>query len=149
MIWDKEKIKSVIPHREPFLFIDEITEIEGTQRVVAVKYVGQQESFFQGHFPGAPIMPGVLILEAMAQASIVLYSVCKPEIAQSNPKYYLSKSKVEFLSPVLPGDKLVLEINKVKVIDSAGVADAVATVGDRVVAKANLIFGIKIDTRIK
>ena len=89
--WDKEKIKSILPHREPFLFIDEIIEIDGTEKVVAVKNIKDNESFFEGHFPDNPIMPGVLIIEAMAQASIILYSVCKPEVAKTHPNYYLGK----------------------------------------------------------
>ena len=143
MNWDKEKIKSVLPQREPFLFIDEVVEIEGTKRVVAVKNIKNDESFFAGHFPGRPVMPGVLIIEAMAQASIILYSVCKPEIAETNPGYYLGKVKSEFFLPVLPGDKLILEINSVKIVDNAGIVDALARVGERIVAKANLVFGVK------
>jgi len=88
-------------------------------------------------------MPGVLIIEAMAQASIILYYVCKPEIAKTNPGYYLGKVKSEFFIPVLPGDKLILEIDNVKIADNAGVVDALARVGERIVAKANLVFGLK------
>jgi 3-hydroxyacyl-[acyl-carrier-protein] dehydratase len=147
MSWDKEKIKSILPHREPFLFIDEVIEIEGTKRVVAVKNINASEEFFQGHFPGRPVMPGVLIIEAMAQTSIILYSVCKPEIAKTHPDYYLGKVKAEFLAPVFPGDRLLIEVNGVKIIDDAGIVDALARVGDRVVAKANLVFGIKKDVQ--
>ncbi|HDH01264.1 MAG TPA: 3-hydroxyacyl-[acyl-carrier-protein] dehydratase FabZ, partial [Nitrospirae bacterium] len=68
MLWDLEKIKSVLPHREPFLFIDEIIKIDGTQKVVAVKNIKKAENYFEGHFPDKPVMPGVLIIEAMAQA---------------------------------------------------------------------------------
>ncbi len=143
MNWDIEKIKSILPHREPFFFIDEVIEIDGTKKVVAVKHVKNNESFFQGHFPNRPVMPGVLIIEAMAQASIILYSVCKPEIAKSHPSYYLGKVKAEILTPVVPGDKLILEINNVKTTDNAGVVDALALVDDRIVAKANLVFGVK------
>jgi 3-hydroxyacyl-[acyl-carrier-protein] dehydratase len=143
MYWGKEKIKSILPHREPFLFIDEITEIDGNKKVVAVRHIKDNESFFEGHFPGKPIMPGVLIIEAMAQTSIILYYVCKPEIAKTHPNYYLGKVKAEFLSPVLPGGKLILEANNVKIIDEAAVIDALARVENRVVAKANLVFGIK------
>ena len=143
MNWDKEKIQSILPQREPFLFIDEIIEIDGTKKVVAVKNIKKDESFFEGHFPDNPVMPGVLIIEAMAQTSIILYSVCKPEIAKTHPNYYLGKTKAEFLAPVLPGDKLILETNNVKIIDDAGVVDALARVGDKVVAKASLVFGIK------
>lgn len=143
MNWDKEKIKSILPHREPALLIDEVIQIEGNKKVVAVKYLKGDEPFFQGHFPGKPIMPGVSIVEAMAQASIVLYYICKPEIAETHPNYYLGKVKAEFLGPVYPGDKLILEANNVKIIDEAGVVDGLARVGDKVVAKANLVFGIK------
>ena len=143
MYWDKEKIQSILPHREPFLFIDEIIEIDGTKKVVAVKNIKDNESFFEGHFPDNPIMPGVLIIEAMAQASIILYYVCKPEIAKTHPNYYLGKIKAEFLSPVFPGNKLILETNNVKVIDEAAVIDALARVDNRVVAKANFVLAIK------
>jgi 3-hydroxyacyl-[acyl-carrier-protein] dehydratase len=143
MHWGKEKIKSILPHREPFLFIDEVIEIDGTEKVVAVKNIKDNESFFEGHFPGKPIMPGVLIIEAMAQTSIILYSICKPEIAKTHPNYYLGKVKAEFLSPVVPGDKLIVEINSVKVLDYAGITDAIAKVNDKIVAKANLVFSIK------
>jgi len=143
MNWDKEKIKSILPHREPFLFIDEVIEIDGTEKVVAVKNIKNNESFFEGHFPGRPIMPGVLIIEAMAQASIILFSVDRPEIAKTHPDYYLGKVKAEFVSPVYPGDKLVIETNKVKFLDYAGITDAVAKVNNKVVATANLVFSIK------
>ena len=143
MHWDKERIQSILPHREPFLFIDEIIEIDGTKKVIAAKNIKDNESFFEGHFPDNPIMPGVLIIEAMAQASIILYYVCKPEIAKTHPNYYLGKIKAEFLSPVFPGEKLILETINVKIIDEAGVVDALARVDDRIVAKANFVLGIK------
>lgn len=143
MNWDKEKIKSILPHREPFLFIDEVIEIDGTEKVVAVKNIKDNESFFEGHFPGKPIMPGVLIIEAMAQTAIILYYICKPEIAKTHPNYYLGKVKVEFLLPVLPGDTLIVETNNVKILDYAAIIDAIAKVKDKIVAKANLVFSIK------
>jgi 3-hydroxyacyl-[acyl-carrier-protein] dehydratase len=143
MRWGREKIETILPHREPFLFIDEVIEIDGTKKVIASKNIKDNEFFFEGHFPGRPIMPGVLIIEAMAQASIILYFICKQEIAKTNPNYYLGKVKAEFLLPVFPGDKLILETNNVKIIDEAAVIDALARVGDRIVAKANFVLGIK------
>ncbi|MBI5207811.1 MAG: 3-hydroxyacyl-ACP dehydratase FabZ [Candidatus Firestonebacteria bacterium] len=143
MNWNIEKIKTILPHREPFLFIDEIIEIEGTKKVIAVKNIKKNEDFFKGHFPDRPIMPGVLTIEAMAQAAIILYYICRPEIAETHPNYYLSKVKSEFLAPVFPGDKLILEVSNVKIIDNAGVVDAIARVDNKIVAKANLVFGVK------
>ena len=143
MKWDKEKIKSILPHREPFLFIDEVIDIEGTKKVVAVKYIKGNESFFEGHFPGKPIMPGVLIIEAMAQTSIILFFVDKQKIAKAHPDYYLGKVKAEFLAPIYPGDRLIIEAEKVKFLDYAAITDTVAKVNDIVVAKANLVFSIK------
>lgn len=143
MHWDLERIKSVLPHREPFLFIDEIIEIDGTQKIVAVKNVKEDEYYFRGHFPDNPLMPGVLIIEAMAQASIILYSLDRPHVAEANPDYYLGNVKSEFLAPVHPGDKLILESNKIKFLDNAAITETIASVGDTVVAKANLVFSIQ------
>jgi beta-hydroxyacyl-ACP dehydratase FabZ len=143
MVWDKEKIKSVLPHREPFIFIDEIISVSGTEKVVAVKHIEKDESYFKGHFPGNPVMPGVLVIEAMAQASIILFFLDRPEIAAADPDYYLGKVKAEFLAPVFPGDRLVVETNKVKFLDYAAITDVTAKVNDKVVAVANLVFSIQ------
>ena len=88
-------------------------------------------------------MPGVLIIEAMAQASIILFFLDRPEIADANPEYYLGKVKAEFLAPVFPGDRLVVETNKVKFLDYAAITDVSAKVNDKVVAVANLVFSIQ------
>jgi 3-hydroxyacyl-[acyl-carrier-protein] dehydratase len=143
MIWDKEKIKSILPHREPFLFIDEVIEIDGTDRVTAVKHIKDDEDYFKGHFPDKPIMPGVLIIEAMAQASIILYSIDRPEIAKTHPYYYLGKVRAEILLPVYPGNRLIIEAKKVKFLDNAAITDTIAKVNGNIVAKANFVFGIK------
>jgi len=142
-LWDNEKIRSILPHRGPFLFIDKVIEIDGTRKVVAVKQVTINESFFKGHFPGNPVMPGVLIVEALAQASIILFAVCKPDIAKHQPTYYLGKTKSEFLAPVKPGDSLILEANNVKITDEAGVVEATAKVGGKTVAKCDFVFAVK------
>lgn len=143
MNWDKEKIKSVLPHREPFLFIDEVVEIVASEKVVAVKNIRNDENYFEGHFPGNPVVPGVILIEAMAQTSIILYSVAKPEIVKSQPDYYLGKVKAEFFAPVYPGDKLIIETNGVKILDYAAITDCIIKVSDKIAAKANLVFSIK------
>lgn len=143
MLWDQDRIKTVLPHREPFIFIDEIVEIDGTSKVVAAKDVKEDEDYFRGHFPGNPLMPGVLIIEAMAQASVILYSIDRPNIAETGPDYYLGNVKSEFLAPVKPGDRLILESTKVKFLDNAAITEVIARVGDTVVAKANLVFSIQ------
>jgi len=79
----------------------------------------------------------------MAQASIILYSISKPEIVKTHPDYYLGKVRAEFLAPVLPGDKLIIEANKVKFLDYAAITDVIAKVNNEIVAKANLVFGIQ------
>jgi beta-hydroxyacyl-ACP dehydratase FabZ len=143
MLWDQNKIKSVLPHREPFLFIDEIIEIDGTQKIIAVKNVKEDADYFRGHFPGNPLMPGVLVIEAMAQASVILFSLDRPHITETNPDYYLGNVKSEFLAPVRPGDRLILESSKIKFMDNAAITATLARVGDTVVAKANLVFSIQ------
>jgi 3-hydroxyacyl-[acyl-carrier-protein] dehydratase len=143
MIWDKEKIKSILPQREPFLFIDEIIEIQGTQKVVAVKNINANEDFFRGHFPNNPIMPGVLIIESMAQATIILYSLCQPQIARNHPNYYLGKVKAEFLAPALPNNQLIITVTNTKIIANSGLVEAKAEINHKIIAKAELIFGVK------
>ena len=143
MVWDKEKIKTILPHREPFLFIDEVIEIEAGKRIVARKYIDPKEHFFKGHFPGKPIMPGVLTIEAMAQAGIILYYTTKLKVAKNHPDYYLAKIKAEFMHPVYPGDTLILEARNVKILDYAGIIDIEARVGDKVVATSTSSFAVK------
>ena len=141
---DKEQIKSILPQREPFLFIDEVIEIEEGKRVVAKKYVDPAADFFKGHFPGNPIMPGVLILEAMGQATILLYYTAKPAIANRHPDYYLTSINAKFKSPVYPGDTLILEAQSFKIVDIGGVADVTARVGDKIVASLRGSFMVTV-----
>ena len=119
--------------------------VRETTREYAEKYknINEDEDYFRGHFPGNPLMPGVLVIEAMAQASVILFSLDRPHIAETNPDYYLGKVKSEFLAPVHPGDRLILESNKIKFLDNAAITETLARVGDTVVAKANLVFSIQ------
>jgi 3-hydroxyacyl-[acyl-carrier-protein] dehydratase len=142
MTWDKEKIKSILPQREPFLFIDEVIEVEEGQRIVAKKYLDPKADFFKGHFPGNPVMPGVLTIEAMNQAAIILYYTTKPDIAKVNPDYYLTNVNAVFKAPVRPGDTLILEARNFKIVDFGGVIETTAKVGDKIVATMRGSFAV-------
>lgn len=110
MLLDINEIQKFLPHRYPFLMIDRVLEMERYKRIVALKSVTINEGFFQGHFPGKPVMPGVLILESMAQAGGLLLL---QEIPDRDKKimYLASMSDVKFRRPVIPGDQLRLEVN--------------------------------------
>jgi 3-hydroxyacyl-[acyl-carrier-protein] dehydratase len=109
------EIQAIIPHRYPFLLVDKIEEIELGKRIVGVKCVTINEPFFQGHFPGYPIMPGVLILEAMAQVGGVLAFKTSGEAAEKKLVYFIGIDKAKFRKPVLPGDQLRMEIEVIQV----------------------------------
>lgn len=142
MNWDKDKIKSILPQREPFLFIDEVVELEEGKRVVAKKYLDPKADFFKGHFPGNPVMPGVLTIEAMGQTAIILYYTAKPNIAKTNPNYYITNVNATFKSPVLPGDTLILEACGFKIVDFGAVVDVTAKVGNKIVASMRGTFAV-------
>ncbi len=112
--YDIQKIMSLLPHRYPFLMIDRILELVPGEKVIALKNVTINEPFFQGHFPGNPIMPGVLIIEAMGQAGAVLAAESLPEKQQGSLIYFMSMDKVKFRQPVVPGDQLMLELKFLK-----------------------------------
>jgi 3-hydroxyacyl-[acyl-carrier-protein] dehydratase len=108
---DIQKIKEYLPHRYPFLLVDRVVEIEPGKRLLAFKNVTYNEPFFAGHFPELPIMPGVLIIEALAQATGLLASETAPEVLGKGMTYYLvGLDKVRFKRPVVPGDRLMLEV---------------------------------------
>ena len=109
-----DEIQRILPHRYPFLLVDRILSLELHKRVVGIKNVTINEPFFQGHFPGRPIMPGVLILEALAQTGGILALLSTPENLGKSSIYLLSIDKVRFRKPVLPGDQLVLELEAIR-----------------------------------
>jgi len=141
--WDINKIQEILPQKYPFLFIDSVLEINPKdKKVICLKNVTINDYFFEGHFPHNPIMPGAIIIEAMAQASIILYAVLKPDIAQNHPDYYLGKVEARFKKPVKAGDRLILEIQGEKVMDKGGIVKAIAKVNDETVAEAQILFGV-------
>jgi 3-hydroxyacyl-[acyl-carrier-protein] dehydratase len=130
-------IQDIIPHRYPFLLVDRIVEVT-EKRVVGIKNVTINEPFFQGHFPGHPIMPGVLILEALAQTGGVGALNMKDNLGKL--AYFLSINNARFRKPVVPGDTLRLEVELLKTKLSVMQVHGVAKVGDDVVAEADLMF---------
>jgi len=133
-----EEIYKILPQRFPFVMIDRVTQLEPGKKVVAVKNVTYNEDFFAGHFPGNPVMPGVLIIEAMAQASIILFCADKDTCAQKQLTYYLGAVKARFMHPVMPGDQLIITAEPLKVISRAAIVRAKARVLDKEVASAEV-----------
>jgi beta-hydroxyacyl-ACP dehydratase FabZ len=135
-----QEIMETLPHRYPFLLIDKIVEMEIEKRVVGIKNVTMNEPFFQGHFPGHPIMPGVLILEAMAQTGGVLALKSVPQEEVKNKViYFMSIDKAKFRKPVIPGDQLRFELEQIKRRANIRAYSAKATVDGTVVAEAELM----------
>lgn len=135
-----QEIKEVIPHRYPFLLLDTVEEIVVGEKVIAKKNVTINEPFFQGHFPGEPVMPGVLILEALAQAGAVAL-LAMPDF-KGKTAYFGGIDKAKFRQKVVPGDSLMLEVEIMKVKSIAGIGKGTATVNGKKVAEAELTFMI-------
>jgi len=138
-----EEIQNILPQRYPFLMIDRILELEEGKKVVAVKNVSINEDFFGGHFPGNPVMPGALIIEAMAQASIALFYSADKAVSDNKKLYLLGTVKVRFLNPVFPGDQLKITIEPVKIISTGAIVNALAEVNSKEVARGELSFSVK------
>ena len=134
------EIQEILPHRYPFLLIDRVTELEPGVRATAYKCVSANEPFFQGHFPSFPVMPGVLILEALAQTGAV--SMLSLEENKGKIALFAGLNNVKFKKQVIPGDILELKCEIKKSFGKMGVGEAVATVGGKVAAKAELTFAI-------
>ena len=143
--YDIQKIMELLPHRYPFIMIDRIIELVPGKKVVALKNVTINEPFFQGHFPGEPIMPGVLIIEAMGQAGGILAAESMDPEKKGSLIFFMGMDKVKFRKPVVPGDQLILEIQFLKQRSQAFKMSGIASVDDKRVAEAELMatFGEK------
>ena len=135
---DIQKIQEMLPHRYPFLLVDRILEIEPGRRVVGLKNVTINEAFFQGHFPGQPIMPGVLVIEAMAQVGGVLLMRTLNASAEKKMFYFTGIDRAKFRKPVLPGDQIRFEVELVQLRSRNCKMRAYAYVEGKVAAEAEL-----------
>ncbi|HHT9137724.1 MAG TPA: 3-hydroxyacyl-ACP dehydratase FabZ [Candidatus Wunengus sp. YC60] len=139
-----EEIRTLLPQKYPFLFIDRVVTFEEGKKIVCVKNVSGNEPVFVGHFPDFAIMPGVLIIEAMAQASIILFRKSLPTQQNDKNTVFLlaSVNNARFTKPVFPGDQLFIEIIVEKIVSKGAIVQATVKVEEKTVAKASLTFGI-------
>jgi UDP-3-O-[3-hydroxymyristoyl] N-acetylglucosamine deacetylase/3-hydroxyacyl-[acyl-carrier-protein] dehydratase len=137
---NSEEIMKILPHRYPFLLVDRITYLDKGKKAIGIKNVTMNEQFFQGHFPGNPVMPGVLIIEAMAQVGGVLMLACEENAGKL--AYFMAANHVKFRKTVEPGDQLMIEVVAGKVKSKTGTVYAKTFVNDKVVAEAELMFAL-------
>jgi 3-hydroxyacyl-[acyl-carrier-protein] dehydratase len=135
---DINEIKKILPHRYPFLLVDRVLELVPNQRIVALKNVTVNENFFNGHFPSKPVMPGVLIIESMAQAAgLVMLS---QEEHKGKIPYFTGIDNARFRRPIVPGDQIIIEVDVLKVRGNVGRVKAVAKIDNQIATEAELMF---------
>lgn len=137
--YDIQGIMELLPHRYPFLLVDRVIELIPDDRIVALKNVTINEPFFQGHFPGKPVMPGVLIIEAMAQVGGILAYETGPPEKRNRLIYFMGMDKVRFRKMVVPGDQIIFEAKMLKFRSKVAKMSGTATVDDQLVAEAVLL----------
>jgi 3-hydroxyacyl-[acyl-carrier-protein] dehydratase len=140
---DFAQILELIPQRYPFLMIDRVLDVEPGKYAIAIKNVSVNEGFIQGHFPEKAIMPGALILEAMAQTAIVLFAVEKKTSVNSKPLYYFGSAKARFLHPAIPGDQITIRVENVKSLPTGAFVSGEAFVDGKKITEAELVFSVK------
>lgn len=138
MLMDVNDIMKILPHRYPFLMVDRIVELEHGKRCVGIKNVTINEPFFQGHFPGHPVMPGVLIIEAMAQVAGIMAYQASDDTTKKKVSYFMSIDGAKFRKPVFPGDQLRIEIETTMNRRGIWGVNGKAYVGDILVTEASL-----------
>ena len=141
---DIHEVKKYLPHRYPFLLIDKVLSATAGEKLVALKNVTYNEPYFEGHFPSRPVMPGVLIVEAMAQACAILASVGRDDVNAENRVYYFTGiDKARFKRPVEPGDQLIIEVEILRKIKNMWKCQGVAKVDGQIASSAQLMFTFK------
>jgi len=137
------EILKILPHRYPFLLIDRVIEVDGDRRLVAIKNVSINEPFFQGHFPSAPVMPGVLTIEAMAQAGAIMGLLhSKPEDVKDAVVYFMGIDEARFRRPIVPGDQLRIVVNVLRRKAIVWKMRGEVYVGEELAAEATLLSSI-------
>lgn len=141
VLLNKEQIMEIIPHRDPFLLIDEINEMTPGQKVIATKHIREDEYWFKGHFPEYPVTPGVLLIEMLAQAG----AVCMLSLEEHKGKigFLGGVNNAKFRRQVLPGDTVKLEVEMIKIRGSIGIGKALATVNGEKAVSAEISFALK------
>jgi 3-hydroxyacyl-[acyl-carrier-protein] dehydratase len=140
VILDREQIMEIIPHRDPFLLVDAVIELEAGRRVVALKRVREDEYYFQGHFPQEKVMPGVLIVEALAQAGAV--AILSTEENRGRIAYFGGIRDAKFREKVRPGDTLRLEVSLDRLRSRAGTATGTAWLDGRIACRCEILFAL-------
>ncbi len=141
---DFEEIQKLIPQRFPFIMVDRVLEIEPGKHAIAVKNISGNDMVFLGHFPGKAIMPGALIIEAMAQTAIILFAKNrKNENNDKKPLYYFGSVKARFLHPAVPGDQLKIKVVNVKSLPNGAYVSGEAFVDEKKITEAELVFSVK------
>ena len=141
MLLNKEQIKDYIPHRDPFLFVDTVVEIEEKEKIIAEKTFTKDEFFFPGHFPGNPVVPGVILTEAMAQTGGILFNYSFKEELESSEysnAYLMGLDSCKFRRPVVPDDKVVFEVKLVKRRSRILIFEGLALLDGKKIAEAQI-----------
>lgn len=146
MLLDTTQIQKIIPHRFPFLLVDAVTELDPARRIVGIKNVTMNEPFFSGHFPGTPVMPGVLIIEALAQVAAVLVMREIPD-REKKLVYFSGIDRARFRQPVVPGDQLILVVEVLRLKSRLGKLRGKAFVREKLAAEAEILSTI-VDRRV-
>jgi len=141
---DFEEIKKLLPQRFPFLMIDRVIEVEPGKHAIAIKNISGSDMVFLGHFPEKAVMPGALIIEAMAQTAIILFAARKEkQIEGKKPLYYFGSVKARFLHPAVPGDRLKIKVENVKSLPNGAYVSGEAFVDDKKITEAELVFSVR------